>query len=103
MRFTQFPETQLRFELVMDIGRLITLANGTVAVILPNTATVVVARQVEFGGTRRLTAEPTIALAAGAAWTRQQRQALGVTNSLRRGDRIVQNARFRLNRSSSCS
>jgi diguanylate cyclase (GGDEF)-like protein len=99
MRFTQSPETQLRFELVMDIGRLITPANGTVAVILPNTATVVVARQVQFGGTRRLSAESTIALAAGAAWTRQQRQALGVRNSLRQGDRIVRTARFRLNSS----
>jgi hypothetical protein len=78
MRFTQFPETQLRFELVMDIGRLITLANGTVAVILPNTATVVIARQVQFGGTRRLSAEPTIALAPGDAWTRQQRPVQGI-------------------------
>jgi hypothetical protein len=68
MRFTQFPETQLRFGLVMDIDKLITLANGTVAVIRANTATV-------------------------AAWTRQ----------LRQGERIVRNARFRLNRFSSCS
>jgi hypothetical protein len=42
MRFTQFPETQLRFglgmdtgELGMDTGELVTLANGTVAVIRP--------------------------------------------------------------------
>jgi hypothetical protein len=35
MRFTQFPETQLRFGLVMDTGELVTLANGTVAVIRP--------------------------------------------------------------------
>ncbi|MFK4446542.1 hypothetical protein ABH944_006735 [Caballeronia udeis] len=68
MRFTQFPETQLRFGLVMDIDKPITLANGTVAVILANMAPVV-------------------------AWTRQ----------LRQGDRIVRNAQFRLNPSSSCS
>ncbi len=35
MRFTRFPETQLRFGLVMDAGELVTLANGTVAVIRP--------------------------------------------------------------------
>jgi hypothetical protein len=35
MRFTQFPETQLRFGLGMDTGELVTLANGTVAVIRP--------------------------------------------------------------------
>jgi hypothetical protein len=92
MRFTQFPETPLRFRLVMDTGKLITLANGTVAVILANTATVF-ARQVQLGGTRRLSAKPAMALAPRAAWTRQ----------LRQGDRIVRNARSRLNRSSSCS
>ena len=115
MRFTQFPETQLRFGPVMDTGKLITLANGTVAVILANTAAVV-ARQVQLDGTRRLSAESTVALALaygligllssiapGAAWTRQQRQAPGARNSLRQGDRIVRNAGFRLNRFSSCS
>jgi hypothetical protein len=115
MRFTQFPETQLRVGLVMDTGKLITLANGTVAVILANTAAVV-ARQVQLGGTRRLSAESTIALALaygligllssiapGAAWTRQQRLAPGARNSLWQRDRIVRNVRFRLNRSSSCS
>jgi hypothetical protein len=55
MRFTQFPEIQLPFGLFMDTGKLITLANGTVAVILANTATVV-ARQVQLGGTRRVSA-----------------------------------------------
>jgi hypothetical protein len=35
MRFTRFPETQLRFGLFMDTGELVTLANGTVAVIRP--------------------------------------------------------------------
>jgi hypothetical protein len=115
MRCKQFPETQIQFGLFMDTGTLITLANGTVAVILANTATVV-ARQVQLGGARRLSAESTIALALaygligllssiapGSAWTRQQRQATGARNSLRQGDRIVRTARFRLNRSWSCS
>jgi hypothetical protein len=115
MRCKQFPDTQIQFGLVMDTGKLITLANGTVAVILANTATVV-ARQVQLGGSRRLSAESTIALALAygligllssiapdAAWTRQQRQAPGARNPLRQGDRIVRTAGFRLNRLSSCS
>jgi hypothetical protein len=115
MRFTQFPERQLRFGLFMDTGKLITLANGTVAVILANTATVV-ARQVHLGEARRLSAESKIALALpygligllssiapGAAWTKQQRQATGARNSLRQSDRIVRATQFLLNRSWSCS
>jgi hypothetical protein len=95
MRFTQFPGTQLRFGLVMDTGKLITLANGTVAVIFANAATAV-ARQVQLDGTRRVSAGSTIALAfaygllssivPGAAWIRQQCQAPGARHSLRQGD-----------------
>jgi hypothetical protein len=115
MRFKQFPETQRQFGPVTDTGKFIKPANGTITVILASTATVVV-RQIQFDGTCPLSAEATIALtlpygliglrssfAPCAAWTRQQRQAPGARNPPRLGDRIVLNARFRLNTSSSCS